>query len=212
MLLKWRYSTGSVTLKFTVGGTATPNGNPKSDFALADPPPDKAPLKPKQNTATLTFGPGEFEKHITLFISSDVGSEPDETIILTLQTPTGDAVLGTPRQATVTIKDSEPPALRGGNKLAVKPGKPLPLIPADKPLGVKTAGRTPDPWNFTTTETKDANAPGLAIKVQYSLTAPPGEVWVDLPEGNMRRPGNKGTKWVVTSTKASITSARLLPS
>ncbi len=194
-------STGSVTMKFTVGGTATPNGSPKSDFALADPPPDKPPLKPKQNTATLTFGPGEFEKHITLFISQDAGSEPDETIILSLQTPTGDAVLGTPRVATVTIKDSEPPALRGGNKLAVKPSKPLPLIPADKLLGVKVAGRTPDPWTFTTSETKDAKAAGLAIKVQYSLTAPPNDVWVDLPDGNMSRPGNKGTKWVATSLK-----------
>lgn len=193
-------STGAVTLKFTVGGTATPNGSPKSDFALADPQPDKPPLKPTQNTATLMFAPGEFEKHITLFISQDPGSEPDETIILALQTPTGDAVLGSPRVATVTIKDSEPPALRGGNRLTAKPEQPISPTRVDKALKVKNVGRTPQPWVFTTGDTRNAKVAGLALKVQYSLTAPPNAVWVDLVDGGMSRPGNKGTKWTVKTT------------
>ena len=191
-------STGTVTVKFTVGGTATPNGSPKSDFMMVA---DNQPFAPRQTTGTLTFGPAEFEKHLNIMISNDAGSEPDETIIVTLQTPAGEAVLGTPRVATITIKDSEPPALKGGNQLKAKPGKALKLTAADKLAGVKISGRTPEPWTFTTTETRDAKAPGLAIKVQYSLTPAPNEVWVDLEEGVMSRPGNKGTKWVATSTK-----------
>src|SRR6266853_2060446 len=39
------------------------------------------------------------------------------------------------------------------------------------------------------------------MRVQYSLTAPPNDMWVDLGEGEMSRPDNEGTKWIANSTK-----------
>ncbi|OGV73562.1 MAG: hypothetical protein A3K19_27830 [Lentisphaerae bacterium RIFOXYB12_FULL_65_16] len=59
---------------------------------------------------TLTFAPGDREKEITVHLVNDTLDEKDETVILTLGTPTqGSAVLGTPITHTCTIVDNDNP-------------------------------------------------------------------------------------------------------
>jgi len=74
-----------ITVPYTVGGTAT---NP-DDYTLS-------PASP------LTFDPGEISKTITITVVDDGLDEPDETVDLTLSTPTN-ATLGTPGVYTETI-------------------------------------------------------------------------------------------------------------
>jgi sugar lactone lactonase YvrE len=71
------------------GGTATGG----VDYALAVP-------------GMLTFGPGQSVRTIPIALNPDTVSEGDETIDLALSDPTG-AELGTPSQATVTLRDND---------------------------------------------------------------------------------------------------------
>ena len=83
----------TVTVAFTVGGTATngPASNGGNDFALAP--------------GTLTFDPDSQSQTITVDIHQNPpGSEPDETVVLTLTGPTN-ASLGTPSVHELTIID-----------------------------------------------------------------------------------------------------------
>jgi Calx-beta domain len=57
---------------------------------------------------TLTFGPGVASRPIVVPIVDDNLNEPAETFTVTLLSPTGGAVLGTPAVATVTITDNDP--------------------------------------------------------------------------------------------------------
>ena len=54
-------------------------------------------------SGTLTFLPGESKKSFSVPLLSDLLSDPEEKVNLTLSTPTGGATLGTPSGATITI-------------------------------------------------------------------------------------------------------------
>jgi hypothetical protein len=82
-------SASGATVPYAVGGGATIN----EDYTVASPNP-------------LVFNAGERVKAITLSIVNDTIAEPDETVELTLQAPTG-ATLATPSTKVVTIKDNE---------------------------------------------------------------------------------------------------------
>ncbi|HEX8282903.1 MAG TPA: Calx-beta domain-containing protein [Pyrinomonadaceae bacterium] len=87
------YLNGStVTVKFsTSDGTATAG----SDYVA--------------RSETLSFAPGETEKVLPIQIINEEEVEPTpETINLTLSDPTGDAVLGSPSAATLTVNDDDP--------------------------------------------------------------------------------------------------------
>ncbi|WP_273455061.1 Calx-beta domain-containing protein, partial [Nevskia ramosa] len=82
-------STTTVTVKATTSnGTATSG----SDY--------------NGGTLTITFAPGETTKTGNVGIRGDTDSEPDETFFVTLNTPTGGAVLGR-SQATGTILNDD---------------------------------------------------------------------------------------------------------
>jgi hypothetical protein len=58
-------------------------------------------------TGTVTFGPGETTKQITIAISADTANEADEAFTVTLSNAAG-AALAAPRTETVTIQDRTP--------------------------------------------------------------------------------------------------------
>jgi streptogramin lyase len=55
---------------------------------------------------TLTFAPGETSKNVSVPILDDATVEPNETVTLTVSSPTN-ATLGTPNPATLTILDDD---------------------------------------------------------------------------------------------------------
>lgn len=82
----------TVTVNYSArGGTATSG----SDYTFTG--------------GTLTFNPRETSKPINLTIINDSPTEPDETIIISLSSPTN-ATLGANPSITITIKDNDVPA------------------------------------------------------------------------------------------------------
>jgi hypothetical protein len=57
-------------------------------------------------SGTLTFEPGQTSKTFTIPIANDTSDEPNETVSLTLTSPSN-AALGTPSSATLTIIDDD---------------------------------------------------------------------------------------------------------
>jgi hypothetical protein len=55
---------------------------------------------------TFNFAPGEFEKSLPVLLTDDVFDEPQETLTVTLSSPSG-AALDTPSAATVAISDND---------------------------------------------------------------------------------------------------------
>ena len=84
-------SAGAVTVPFTLGGTA---GTP-ADFSAV-------------TASPLTIPAGATTANITLNIANDTLDEPNETVVITLGTPTG-ATLGSQNTNTLTILDDDPP-------------------------------------------------------------------------------------------------------
>src|SRR5262249_47711275 len=83
-------SDGSVSVNYaTSNGTATAG----SDYTAA--------------SGTLTFGAGETSKTFTIPITNDTAVEGNETINLTLSSPTGGATLGSQTSAVLTIQDDD---------------------------------------------------------------------------------------------------------
>jgi len=81
-------STQVVTVPFTVGGTATSG----ADYTITASP--------------LTIAAGSMTGTITVTVVNDAVAEPDETVIVTLGTPTN-ATLGTPATHTLTVADND---------------------------------------------------------------------------------------------------------
>ena len=59
------------------------------------------------DSGTLTFGDGETSRTFVVTMVNDTASEGNETVQLTLSSPTGGLVLSTPSSATLTILDDE---------------------------------------------------------------------------------------------------------
>ena len=59
-------------------------------------------------SGTLTFAPGESSQTISVSIKDDSTDEPNETLLVRLSSPTN-ATLGSTQEATLTIRDNDPP-------------------------------------------------------------------------------------------------------
>jgi hypothetical protein len=81
----------SISVPFTLGGTATGG----TDYTATSPSP--LVIQPGSSSATIHFN-----------AVNDVADEPDETVIMTLGTPTN-ATLGAISVHTLTITDNDPP-------------------------------------------------------------------------------------------------------
>ncbi len=90
--------TGAASINYaTSDGTATAG----SDYTAA--------------SGTLTFAEGESSKTFTVPVTDDTASETDETLTLSLSSPTGGALLGVPTSATLTIKDNDKSVFQFGS-------------------------------------------------------------------------------------------------
>jgi hypothetical protein len=96
---------GTVTVDFkVVGGTARDGTSFDASLpARLWPKPDFA-----KTAGTLVFGPGETVKTFSILVVDDSEIESDETANLSLQNPSGGAVLGAPSTAVLTIHDNDP--------------------------------------------------------------------------------------------------------
>lgn len=81
-----------VTVPFTLSGSAT-SGTGK-DYTMG-------------TTSPLSFAAGETAKSVSINVLQDALADPNETIVVTLASPVGYAVLGTDSVHTVTILDDE---------------------------------------------------------------------------------------------------------
>ncbi|MFN6010713.1 MAG: Calx-beta domain-containing protein, partial [Microcystis sp.] len=102
----------AVTLQRTNGSEGTVSVNVLLSNGTAVFPNDYNSL-----AVPVVFGPGETSKTVTLPIVDDSDFEGNETLNLTLSSPTGGATLGTQTTATLTIVDNDLPTV----SLAVSP-------------------------------------------------------------------------------------------
>jgi Calx-beta domain len=90
---------GTVSVDYAIQAGSQPGG------ATAPPAPDADFSAPP--TGTLTFTPGQSSKTILVPIVKDTRVETPETILLQLENPTDEAMLGTPPTAVLTIVDND---------------------------------------------------------------------------------------------------------
>ena len=122
-------TTGTSTVQYSLsGGTATAGtcGVGSADYVAA--------------SGTLTFGPSETTKTVNVTLCGDAVTEsPDETIGVTISSPTG-AVLGTPATGSVRIIDTDADYLNTGQINTTAGGTastyPLPITVASYPGGI----------------------------------------------------------------------------
>lgn len=71
-------------------------------------------------TGSLTFADGELSKTFNVQLCPDSGTEPSETIILTLSNPTGGSTLGAPGAVYLTINPAANPSAQFCNSLPIE--------------------------------------------------------------------------------------------
>lgn len=88
-----RYANQDVTVPFSISGTATTGTGVDDDYSYTP--------------ATVVIPQGELDGTITFSFVADGIDEDDETILVTMQTPTG-ASIGTPSTTLITLEDADP--------------------------------------------------------------------------------------------------------
>jgi Calx-beta domain len=96
---------GAATVTVTRQGL--PGMTTTVDYATSDGTATAGDYQPVHGT--LTFGPDDVTEAFSVPIVNDAIDEPDETINLTLSSPSPPSTLGTPSTATITIVDDDPP-------------------------------------------------------------------------------------------------------
>ncbi len=103
-------TTATITVNRTGGTTGTVAVNYATSDGTADVGDDYTAA-----SGTLTFLDGETSKTFNVAIDNDTTDEPNETINLTLTSPTNGAVLGADDTATLTITDNDDTSVDIGN-------------------------------------------------------------------------------------------------
>ncbi|MEE8522788.1 MAG: Calx-beta domain-containing protein [Thermoanaerobaculia bacterium] len=110
---------GSATI--TVTRTGTTDTAVGVEYATSDGT-ATAGLDYSSVAGTLSFAAGETSKTFAVTVLEDMEEEGSETIVLSLSNPSGEAVLGDPATATLTIGDNEP-CVAGAQTLCLNGGR-----------------------------------------------------------------------------------------
>jgi hypothetical protein len=165
-----RPATNTVTVNYAVTGGSAAAG---ADFNLP--------------SGTLTFLPGEISKTIPVQIINDTAVEGDETIVVSLSSPTG-ADLGTVPAHTVTVRDNDT-------------GTPEVVVAATD----STATEGGDTAAFTVTRISGGAAAALTVNYTVGGTATAGVDYTAL-SGSVTIPaGQAGAPVVVTTLNDAVT-------
>jgi len=106
----------------------------------------------------VVFAPGDTSKYVVIASTDDHVSTPNETIIVTLGTPTGGAVLGTATANTITLLDNDP-------VFDVAPVDQLVLLGSPVTFSAHTAGTVTYQW------LKNGAAIGGATAASYTIAS-----------------------------------------
>ncbi len=177
-VLRGPSSTSQVLAPFTVGGSATPftAGAKTYDYQITSP----------AQGNIVTFAPNSPSQNIVLSLPTHKGSEPLKTIRFTLQAPVGNAALGDPVTATITLNNGAPEVLHTPTGLKVTPQN---IVSSGK---AGTVGRTGSNWQFSVTEAPAAGASDLSVRMQSGPTA--SGPWANLPNDSVLTNGS-GSVW-----------------
>lgn len=123
---------------------------------------------------TVVFDPDQAVKTVNIPINDDAVDEPDETVNLALESPTGGAILGSPINAILTITDNDGPPVLSVNDLSSSEGNA-----GTKPFTftISLAGGTSQEVNVSySTIDGTATAPSDYSSIQQgTVTFEPGE-------------------------------------
>jgi Ca2+-binding RTX toxin-like protein len=132
-----------------------------------------APADYSSDPITVNFGNGETTKTVIVPIADDTPIENNETINLTLDSPTGGATIGTQNTATLTIVDNDVQLAFSNAQFSVKEdGTPVSAITVTR-IGSTTGqvGATLALTNGTATAPTDYNKAPIAISFAAGETS-----------------------------------------
>lgn len=165
-------STQAVTVQFsTANGTAT--GGASCGTAGVD---------YRTTSGTLTFGPGDTSKTISVTICGDTVAESNEALTVALSSPTGSAVLGAHASATLTITNVTPARCLPRPVVQLLPstgGGQLQVTVQPSPLGTGEANALAE-IDFATLQNARVSLNGQPITGGQAVTLPPGTTSVRL--------------------------------
>lgn len=122
---------------------------------------------------TVTFDPDEAVRTVNIPIHNDAVDEPNETVNLALEAPTGGAVLGSPVNAILTIVDDDPPPVVSINNVTQNEGNSG-TTAFTFTVSLTAASSQPVGISYTTAN-GTATAPGDYAAVQGELIFDPGQ-------------------------------------
>ena len=140
-------------------------------------------------SAVVTFGPGETERTVAVPLVDDAGFEGDETFVVRLDSPAGNAAVGGPDEAQVTIVDDEAGRASGhwsdpvclpvvAIHATLLPQGAVMFWPGEESHGMVTGGDHPFRWDPATGAIRPLAMAGFDIFCAGHTMAADGRVFV----------------------------------